>query len=83
VNTRHNIVALPVTTYVNNQGAIITGFLIVGYSADNASLRVLSMIELERPMRALYINSELYLVGCNRVLVYKLPSLEFTGEIKY
>ena len=83
VNTRHSIVALPVTTYVNNQGAIITGFLIVGYSADNASLRVLSMIELERPMRALYINSELYLVGYNRVLVYKLPSLELTGEIKY
>jgi inhibitor of cysteine peptidase len=80
IDYRHNIVVIPVT--VNWRGEV-GGFIVVGYSVENSSLKIISVVQLEKPMRALYIGSDLYLVGYSRVLVYRLPDLELVGDISY
>jgi uncharacterized secreted protein with C-terminal beta-propeller domain len=86
IDTRHSIVVIPVTTFTFftwGSRPALGGFLVIGYSVENASLRVLAVIDLEGAMRALCINDKLYLVGYSRILVYKLPELELAGEVKY
>jgi len=78
IDPRHRIVIIP----VNAMGAW-EGFAIIEYSIEDGIVRLKSLVDLERPMRALYIDNNLYLVGYYRTLVYSLPQLEFLGEIKY
>ena len=80
IDYRHNIVVIPVT--VNWRGEV-GGFIVVRYSVENSSLKIITIVQLEKPMRALYIGSDLYLVGYSRVLVYRLPDLELVGDISY
>lgn len=78
IDSRHNIVIMPV-----NIMGVWEGFAIIEYSVEDSIVRLKSLVDLERPMRALYINNNLYFVGYYRTLVYNLPELGFLGEIKY
>jgi inhibitor of cysteine peptidase len=78
IDLRHNIVIMPV-----NIMGIWEGFAIIEYSVEDSIVKLKSLVDLERPMRALYINNNLYFVGYYRTLVYNLPELGFLGEIKY
>jgi len=78
IDRRYSIVIIPL-----NIAGTWDGFVIVEYSVKDNTVRLKSLIDLETPMRALYINNNLYLIGYYRTLIYSLPELDFLGEMKY
>jgi len=84
IDPRYEYFAFPVTIlYTKEEFVIIEGFIIVKYSLENNMLTLFKVVNLEKPMRALYIGDTLYLIGYSRTLIFKIPEFIPQGEITY
>ena len=78
IDQRYKYIVIPVTISWSWRG-----FAVVDFNADGNVLKLRELINLESPMRAVYIGNTLYLVSNSKTLMYQLPQLEYLGEISY
>ena len=83
VDPRYEYFVIPVTAFTTTEDKVAEGFIVVKYSLEDNTLTLLKIIDLEKPLRALYTGNTLYLVGYSKTLILEIPEFTLRGEITY